>query len=157
MKAQIHPQYFEELKILCSCGNTIIAGSTKKTIKTEICSACHPFFTGQQKLVDTAGRVDKFMAKMKKAEAIKAKKVKKIDEEVGEMMHQQEEDEKGLSQEEQTSTQTELTLPAENMEADTEAPKETPKVTKTAKTSAKKAVKKTTAAKPAKKTAAKKK
>lgn len=93
MKSSIHPQYFESLQIVCSCGNIIIAGSTKKTIKTEICSACHPFFTGQQKLVDTAGRVDKFMASMKKAAAIKAKKVKKVDEEVGEIMHHQEEEE----------------------------------------------------------------
>ena len=100
MKASIHPQYFEDLKIVCSCGNIIIAGSTKKTIKTEICSACHPFFTGQQKLIDTAGRVDKFMARMKKAEAIKAKKVKKTDEEVGEMMHEQEEAELKTSENE---------------------------------------------------------
>ena len=80
MKAKIHPQYNEDLKIVCSCGNVMIAGSTKKEIKTEICSACHPFYTGQQKLIDTAGRVDKFNAKVKKAQTIKDKKVKVVDE-----------------------------------------------------------------------------
>ena len=81
MKAKIHPQYNEDLKIVCSCGNVMIAGSTKKEIKTEICSACHPFYTGQQKLIDTAGRVDKFMAKVKKAQSIKEKKVKVVEDE----------------------------------------------------------------------------
>lgn len=73
MKTNTHPTYFENLKIICSCGNVMIAGSTKKELQTEICSACHPFYTGQQKLIDTAGRVDKFMARMKKAEKRKEK------------------------------------------------------------------------------------
>lgn len=76
MKKNTHPQYFEDLKITCACGNIIIAGSTKKELRTEICSACHPFYTGKQKLVDTAGRVDKFMAKVKKTQELKEKKVK---------------------------------------------------------------------------------
>jgi large subunit ribosomal protein L31 len=75
MKAKIHPQYFENLKITCACGNVVIAGSTRKELKTELCSACHPFYTGKQKLVDTAGRVDKFLAKVKKTQEINAKKV----------------------------------------------------------------------------------
>lgn len=91
MKAKTHPQYFEDLKIVCSCGNIIIAGSTRKELKTEICSGCHPFYTGQQKLIDTAGRVDKFMAKVKKAQQIKAKEEKVIDEELEEILETEEE------------------------------------------------------------------
>lgn len=71
MKKDIHPTYYPEAKITCACGNVISAGSTREKLRTEICSACHPFYTGKQKLVDTAGRVDKFRAKMIKAKAIK--------------------------------------------------------------------------------------
>ena len=60
MKKNIHPNY-AETTITCACGNVINTRSTEKDIKVEICSACHPFFTGKAKLVDTAGRVDKFM------------------------------------------------------------------------------------------------
>lgn len=80
MKTGIHPTYHENITITCSCGNTIIAGSTREKITTEICSACHPFYTGQKKLVDTAGRVDKFLAKVKKAQELKEKKVKMVEE-----------------------------------------------------------------------------
>ncbi len=59
MKKGIHPKYFHTI-IKCACGATYETGSTKKDIHVEICSACHPFFTGKQKLVDTAGRVDRF-------------------------------------------------------------------------------------------------
>jgi len=59
MKEGIHPKYFETT-ITCACGNVIHTRSTMKNIRVEICSACHPFFTGRQKLVDTAGRVEKF-------------------------------------------------------------------------------------------------
>ena len=62
MKEKIHPQY-EETTITCACGNVIKTRSTKKDIHVEICSKCHPFFTGKQKLVDTSGRVDKFNKK----------------------------------------------------------------------------------------------
>ncbi len=79
MKADIHPTYYENLKITCACGNIIIAGSTRKELKTELCSACHPFYTGKQKLIDTAGRVDKFLEKVKKMQSMKAKKVKTAD------------------------------------------------------------------------------
>ena len=79
MKADIHPTYYENLKITCACGNVIIAGSTRKELKTELCSACHPFYTGKQKLIDTAGRVDKFLEKVKKMQAMKAKKVATAD------------------------------------------------------------------------------
>ena len=59
MKKDIHPHY-AETTITCACGNVINTRSTEKDIKVEICSACHPFFTGKQKLVDTAGRIDRF-------------------------------------------------------------------------------------------------
>ncbi len=59
MKEGIHPNY-EQTTIRCACGNTFTTGSTKKDIKVEICSKCHPFYTGKQKLVDTGGRVDRF-------------------------------------------------------------------------------------------------
>ncbi|MBU2523901.1 50S ribosomal protein L31 [Patescibacteria group bacterium] len=72
MKQNIHPQYHKDSKIKCVCGATFAVGSTKGDIASEICSACHPFYTGKQKLVDTAGRVDKFRAKMKKAEELAA-------------------------------------------------------------------------------------
>lgn len=62
MKEGIHPAY-EETTITCACGNVIKTGSTKKDIRVEICSACHPFFTGKQKLVDTEGRIDRFRKK----------------------------------------------------------------------------------------------
>ena len=59
MKEGIHPNYYQAT-VTCNCGNTFVTGSTKKDIHVEICSKCHPFFTGKQKLVDTGGRVDRF-------------------------------------------------------------------------------------------------
>lgn len=67
MKTGIHPKYFDTAEIKCSCGNVMIVGSTRESLRTELCSKCHPFYTGQQKLVDTAGRVDKFQEKRKKS------------------------------------------------------------------------------------------
>jgi large subunit ribosomal protein L31 len=68
MKDKIHPEY-KEATITCACGEVIHTRSTKQNIHVEICSKCHPFFTGRQKFVDSAGRVEKFMKKYKKAEA----------------------------------------------------------------------------------------
>jgi len=64
MKPKIHPNY-QPTKIICACGNVIETRSTQKDIKVEICSNCHPFFTGKQKLIDTAGRVERFRQKYK--------------------------------------------------------------------------------------------
>ena len=79
MKKDIHPKY-EKAVVICSCGEKFETRSTMPEIHVEICSKCHPFFTGTQKLVDTAGRVDKFKAKQKKAEEhqskLKSKKTK---------------------------------------------------------------------------------
>ena len=68
MKADIHPAYFET-KIRCACGNEVQTHSTMKDIHVDICSNCHPFYTGKQKLVDTAGRIEKFNRKYGKPEA----------------------------------------------------------------------------------------
>lgn len=62
MKEGIHPEY-HKIKAACACGNEVETGSTMKAVKVEICSACHPFFTGKQKLIDSAGRVEKFLKK----------------------------------------------------------------------------------------------
>lgn len=66
MKADIHPQYHANAVIKCACGNTIKIPSTKEKIEVEICSACHPFYTGKEKLIDTAGRVERFKKKLAK-------------------------------------------------------------------------------------------
>lgn len=72
----MHPKYYEKAKVTCSCGNTFETGSTEPEIHVEVCSACHPYYTGTAKFIDTAGRVDKFQARMKKAEEMKVKKIK---------------------------------------------------------------------------------
>ncbi|KYH34929.1 50S ribosomal protein L31 [Clostridium tepidiprofundi DSM 19306] len=63
MKQNIHPEYHEDAVVKCACGNTFTTGSVKKELKVEICSKCHPFFTGKQKTVDAGGRIDRFMKK----------------------------------------------------------------------------------------------
>ncbi len=79
MKKDIHPQYFSEAQVVCVCGNKFITGSTVEVLHVEICSACHPFFTGQQKLIDTAGRVERFKKRQaKKTEVSLSRKGKKI-------------------------------------------------------------------------------
>jgi len=77
MKANIHPKYNQNTKVTCSCGNSFEIGSTMDQIHVEVCSACHPFYTGTAKFIDTAGRVDKFKAKVEKAKELKAKALKK--------------------------------------------------------------------------------
>jgi len=75
MKKDTHPKYHQKAKVVCACGNTFTTGSTKKEIHVEICSACHPFYTGKSKLVDTAGRVDRFKKMMEKSK-VKSQKAK---------------------------------------------------------------------------------
>ena len=60
MKDKIHPQYYVDAEVSCSCGNKFTTGSTRKQLKVELCSACHPFYTGERRMVDTAGRVERF-------------------------------------------------------------------------------------------------
>ncbi len=69
MKADTHPTYFPEAKVVCACGNTFSTGATVAELHVELCSACHPFYTGKQKLVDTSRRVEKFQERTKKSSA----------------------------------------------------------------------------------------
>lgn len=69
MKTKIHPKWFADAKVTCACGNQFTTGSTLPQISVEICSNCHPLYTGQQKFVDTAGRVDKFNQRVAQAQA----------------------------------------------------------------------------------------
>jgi large subunit ribosomal protein L31 len=66
MKKDIHPEYYPEARVVCGCGNSFVTGATKQLIKTDICSACHPFFTGEQRIVDTAGQVERYMRRLEK-------------------------------------------------------------------------------------------
>lgn len=86
MKKDIHPNYYADAKVTCACGNSFTTGSTVKEIRVEICSNCHPFYTGKEKLVDTAGRVDRFkkiteqqakVSKTRKGKAVKKAKAAK--------------------------------------------------------------------------------
>ncbi|MDD3498564.1 MAG: 50S ribosomal protein L31 [Candidatus Moranbacteria bacterium] len=83
MKKDIHPKYYPSAKIKCACGAVLETGSTQEHIEVEICSNCHPFFTGDKKVVDTAGRVERFKqlrakSDKKKEDAKKAKATKKV-------------------------------------------------------------------------------
>lgn len=80
MKPNIHPQYFADCKVSCACGNTFITGATVQTISVDVCSNCHPLFTGEMKFVDTLGRVEKFQKTQAKAKALKEQIVKKVEE-----------------------------------------------------------------------------
>ncbi len=66
MKKDIHPEYKKETPVKCSCGNSFTTGSTRESIEVEICSSCHPFYTGKEKIVDTMGRIERFKKKMEK-------------------------------------------------------------------------------------------
>ncbi len=77
MKKDIHPKYYPEAMIKCACGQIFKVGSTKKYMEVEICSHCHPFFTGKAKLVDTAGRVEQFKKRLAKKTVYRSKKEKR--------------------------------------------------------------------------------
>lgn len=76
MKKDIHPTYYKDAKVICACGHSFTVGSTKKEIKVEICSKCHPVYTGKKELIDTAGRVEKFKKRQEKALKTSKKKEK---------------------------------------------------------------------------------
>ncbi len=65
MKDKIHPKYFNDAEVICSCGNTFTTGSTRKQLKVELCSRCHPLFTGERRMLDTTGRVERFNRRYK--------------------------------------------------------------------------------------------
>jgi len=83
MKKDIHPEYYPEAKVTCACGNTFVTGATKEAIRTDVCSACHPFYTGEQRIVDTAGQVDRFIRRLERrtqiedTKQVQAEEVKK--------------------------------------------------------------------------------
>jgi large subunit ribosomal protein L31 len=82
MKKDIHPEYYPEATITCACGNTWTTGSTQKEIRVDICSNCHPFFTGEQRIVDTEGQVDRFYkrleARQKYVEEVEARQAERV-------------------------------------------------------------------------------
>lgn len=80
MKANIHPQYFDNAQVVCACGNKFTTGSTLEMIRVELCSKCHPFYTGEQRFVDSASRIQKFQDKQNIAKQYLTKKVKKQEE-----------------------------------------------------------------------------
>jgi large subunit ribosomal protein L31 len=73
MKNDIHPTYYPNAKVQCACGNTFTVGSTKEFLEVEICSKCHPFYTGKEKIIDTLGRVEKFRKKVANKKSAKKK------------------------------------------------------------------------------------
>lgn len=82
MKQSIHPKYNDNALVTCACGNTFTVGATVDSISVEICSACHPFWTGDVKFIDTEGRVDKFIKKQKTAESERQKRIKALKEKI---------------------------------------------------------------------------
>jgi large subunit ribosomal protein L31 len=77
MKKEIHPKYYPKAKVTCACGNAFTVGSTKEEIQIEVCSACHPFYTGKAKMLDSAGRAERFKARSAKAKPGARKKTAK--------------------------------------------------------------------------------
>ncbi|MBI2626967.1 MAG: 50S ribosomal protein L31 [Parcubacteria group bacterium] len=74
MKSSIHPKYYPESSVKCVCGNTFKVGSTKSNLEIEICSNCHPFYTGHEKVLDTRGRVERFKKRLEKKQTLVSKK-----------------------------------------------------------------------------------
>lgn len=77
MRKDIHPKYYPNAQVICSCGNTWTTGSTQPILHTDLCSKCHPFFTGEQRIVDTAGQVDRFMRRLDRFSTHQADVVKR--------------------------------------------------------------------------------
>lgn len=74
MRADIHPQYYPTAHVVCSCGASWLTGSTVAEIRTDVCSACHPFYTGEQRIVDTAGQVERFMKRLERRQSESARR-----------------------------------------------------------------------------------
>ena len=79
MKANIHPKFYEQAQVTCVCGNRFTTGSTQEVIHLELCYKCHPFYTGEQKFVDSASRIQRFQKKQDVAKTYTVKKVKKLE------------------------------------------------------------------------------
>lgn len=74
MRPEIHPTYYPQARVTCSCGTTWLTGSTVEEIRTDVCNTCHPFYTGEQRIVDSAGQVERFMRRVEQAEAAPRRK-----------------------------------------------------------------------------------
>jgi large subunit ribosomal protein L31 len=74
MRPDIHPTYYPQARVICSCGSTWITGSTVPEIRTDVCNTCHPFYTGEQRIVDTAGQVDRFMKRLERRQSDAARR-----------------------------------------------------------------------------------
>lgn len=72
MKKDIHPKYYPQAQVICACGNTWTVGATVPLIRTDVCSKCHPFFTGEQRIVDTEGQVDRFRSRLERRDQLRA-------------------------------------------------------------------------------------
>lgn len=81
MKANIHPTYYKNAQVICACGNKFTTGSTMEIIRVELCSKCHPFYTGEQRFVDSASRIQKFQQKQQVGQQYVAKKIEKKEKE----------------------------------------------------------------------------
>lgn len=77
MKKDIHPKYYNNVRVQCACGHIFTVGSTQEFLEIEICSKCHPFYTGKEKIIDTMGRVDRFRKRLAKKEKIKKRRKKR--------------------------------------------------------------------------------
>ena len=78
MRTDIHPTWYPQATVICACGNTWTTGAPVETIRTDICSACHPFFTGEQRIVDTEGQVDRFMKRLQQRDTIRQQEEERI-------------------------------------------------------------------------------
>jgi large subunit ribosomal protein L31 len=126
VKPEIHPNYYEA-KVRCACGNEFVVGSTQKEIRLDICSKCHPFFTGKQKFVDTAGRVDKYFRKYgdeaQRKYKKKKKKLKLTEEELARELEMADSEETAaLDEAPETEVVADAPAPAEPVAAAVEAP-----------------------------------
>jgi large subunit ribosomal protein L31 len=72
VKDGIHPKYYHDAQVSCACGNTFLTGSTSKSLHVDVCAKCHPFYTGQQRIVDTAGQVERFLRRQRRTEGVGA-------------------------------------------------------------------------------------
>lgn len=139
-----HPGYNDDATITCSCGAKFKVGSTQKELDTELCSKCHPFYTGQQKLVDTAGRVDKFKKKMEMAKKLQEEAAKKapkkrratmedkVNAELSKQMEKERQEEEKNKKEKEEAAPAPSILDVETEEVTEEAPVEDAEVTEEA-------------------------
>lgn len=124
-KTNLHPEYFTAATITCTCGATYAMGSTKDALRVDLCSACHPFYSGNQKLIDTAGRVDRFREKMATAETMQSKTKKAVKAEVKEEKVEEAKPEVVEEPAEEVSEEV-ADAPTEEIAEETESNEETP-------------------------------